>query len=107
MFPIVLAVLPVAMLGCGLREPVPVVVTLRDSLVGEGRVAVFSNQTPNRLTVSLVLENRAKHDRKTGNLDLEPNGTAEIGWLEGWTFESGETIEISHPNYRSKALHVP
>ena len=93
--------------GCGLREPIPVVVTLRDSLVGEGKVAVFSNQSPNRLTVSLVLENSAKRDRTAANLDLDPNGTAEVGWMEGWTFESGETIEVSHPSYATKRLRVP
>ena len=84
-------------------------VTLRDSLVGEGRVAVFSNQTPNRLTIRVVLNNAAVNDRKEGNLDLDPNGTAEIGWLEGWTFVSGETITItiSHRDYRSQTYHVP
>lgn len=93
--------------GCGLGEPMPVAVTLRDSLVGEGRVAVFSNQTPHRLTVRVVLENAALKDRREGNLDLDPNGTAEIGWLEGWKFVSGETITISHPQYRTPTVRVP
>ncbi|HEX6985480.1 MAG TPA: hypothetical protein VF170_08890 [Planctomycetaceae bacterium] len=96
------------MAGCDVaRPPVPVAVTLRDSLVGEGQVAVFSNQTPNRLTVRVVLENAAANDRKEGNLDLDPNGTAEIGWMEGWKFVSGETITISHPGYRSQTFRVP
>jgi hypothetical protein len=101
------ALVAAAAAGCGDREPVPVVVTLRDSLVGEGKVAVFSNQTPNRLTVTVALENAAKQDRRSGNLDLEPNGTAEIGWMEGWRFESGETAEVSHPSYRSHTYRVP
>ena len=97
--------------GCGegglISPPVPVVVSLRDSLVGEGKVAIFSNQSANRLTIEVLMENKRKNERLQRNLDLGPNGTAEIGWMEGWTFESGETITISHPNYRSKTERIP
>lgn len=83
------------------KPPVPVVISMRDSLVGEGRVAIFSNQTPNRLTVSVTVENKQLNQRKSVNIDLEPNGNFEFGWLEGWKFLPGETITVSHPNYSS------
>jgi hypothetical protein len=86
--------------GAG-KPPVPVVISMRDSAVGEGRVAIFSNQTPNRLTVSVTVENKQFNQRKSVNIDLEPNGNFEFGWLEGWKFVPGETITVSHPNYSS------
>lgn len=78
------------------KPAVPVVVSYRPSLIGAGKVAIFSNQTGNRLTITVEFENKKKNQQKNGVLDLEPNGKAEIGWAEGWMFESGETITISH-----------
>ena len=107
----VLGLVAVVAGGCGegglISPPVPVVISLRDSVVGEGKVAIFSNQSANRLTIEVLLENKRKNERLQGSLDLDPNGTAEIGWMEGWKFESGETITVSHPNYRSKTTRIP
>jgi|688.fasta_scaffold151478_2 hypothetical protein len=83
------------------KTPVPVVITLRDSLFGEGMVAIFSNQTPNNLRITVTLENKEKQQTKSGYLDIEPNGKREIGWVEGWKFLNGETITVSHPEYSS------
>lgn len=76
--------------GCGGITPyVPVVVTMRDSLVGEGKVAIFSNQTPNRLTITVTVENKQKKQRQSVNIDLGPNENREFGWLEDWRLVSG------------------
>lgn len=83
------------------KTPVPVVITLRDSIVGEGMVAIFSNQTPNKLRITVTLENKEKQQTKSGYLDIEPNEKREIGWVEGWKFIKGETITVSHPEYSS------
>lgn len=90
-----------------LKPALPVVVSYRPSLVGQGLVAIFSNQSGNRLTLTVTFEDRTGQQRKTGTIDLDPNGRTEIGWLEGWRFEPGETIKISHPNYRPMNLRVP
>lgn len=99
--------------GCGadgprqfLKPTVPVVVSFRGSAWGVGKVAIFSNQSPNRLTISVKFENNKLNQQKTGNIDLDPNGRTEIGWLEGWKFESGETIEISHPDFSSQTVRL-
>ena len=104
----VAAILTFVACGGGVGKPtVPVVVSYRDSVVGIGKVARFSNQSPNRLTITVTFENKAKNQRKSGSLDLAPNAVAEVGWLEGWVLESGETIEVSHPDYSSKTWNVP
>lgn len=69
--------------GCGGITPfIPVVATMGDSLAEEGKVAIFSNQTPNRLTITVTVENKPKNQRQSVNIDLDPNGNREFGWLE-------------------------
>ncbi len=89
------------------KPSLPVVVTYRESLVGEGIVAIFSNQTSNRLTITVEFESRSGTERKRGTIDLDPNGKSEIGWMEGWKFESGESIALAHPNYSPRTVTIP
>lgn len=80
---------------------VPVNLTMRASLVGEGMVAVFNNQTSENIRVFVTLENKEMKQTKNGYLDFGPNAKQEIGWIEGWKFMPGEYITISHPDYSS------
>lgn len=89
------------------KPEVPVVISSRSAVLGNGEVAIFSNQTGNRLTITVKIEDKTGSNRKTGTLDLDPNGKAEIGWMEGWRFKSGDTIEISHPDYSPKTTRFP
>jgi len=88
-----------------LRQSVPVVVSYRGSILGGSAVAILSNQTSNRLTVSVVVKDKAGRDRMV-SVDLDPNGRSELGWLEGFAFAGGETITISHPNYSPKTARM-
>jgi hypothetical protein len=40
-------------------------------------------------------------------LNIPPFGTKEDGWLEGWSYRSGETIDISHADYEPRHVVVP
>lgn len=52
--------------GCGGISPfIPVVATMSDSLAGEGKVAIFSNHTPNRLTITVTVENKQKNQHQS------------------------------------------
>ena len=95
--------------GCGdvSKPEVPVIVTYRESLLGQGLVLQLNNQTNTQLTVTLVVNNEEKNYRKEGAINIPPNGQVEIGWLEGWRFESGETVTISHPNFKSRTWRIP
>jgi hypothetical protein len=95
-------------IDCGAgKSKVPVVVSYRDSLLSDGLVAIFINQTSNRLTISYKFENKALGEVKEGAIDIKPNAKVEIGWLEGWNFVSGDTITVSHHNYRSFTTRIP
>ena len=86
--------------GIGLL-PVPIKVSTRSSLIGEGQVATISNPTGKTLrNVRLVCRNTAVNQKKEYFEETWPPGKSiEIGWLEGWRFEPGETLTISASGY--------
>jgi len=94
--------------GCARDKPnMPVKVVTRDSLVGEGLVAQFHNELPNKLVVKIILEDKNQGNKRSGNLILQGNSMREIGWAEGWKFESGDPIKITHSGYKSIKYYIP
>lgn len=89
-----------------LRPELPVIVNYRAALVGSGTVLQVSNQTANRLTLTLTVT-RGATDKLTRPLDLGPNDRAEIGRLQGWSFQTGDRVVLEHPNYRPLASTTP
>jgi hypothetical protein len=98
--------------GCG--ELPPLQITRRDSLATaffEGKqssVLIFTNLSDEHLSVTL----KAIAKDGTSQLwtfDLLPHEQGkEIGILEtGWAFESGETIKVSIPGYRTRTETIP
>ena len=94
--------------GCTKDKPnMPVKVVTRDSLVGEGLVVQFHNESPNKLVVQIVLQDKNEGNKHSGNLVIQGNSMREIGWVEGWKFESGDTIIITHSDYKSIKYYIP
>ncbi|HBC89249.1 MAG TPA: hypothetical protein DCZ94_20100 [Lentisphaeria bacterium] len=106
---LMVAVVSLILSGCGElnKPPMPVKVTYRSSAVGEGYVAQFQNQTSKYLAVRVVFKNRTLNQTKEGSIDLPPNGSTEIGWMEGWKFVSGESIDLYHEDYSSASYRIP
>jgi hypothetical protein len=88
------------------KPNMPVKVITRQSIVGEGVVAQFHNETAHQLVVHVVLEDSNQSNKKSGELVLQPNGMTEIGWVEGWKFTAGDTIKISHPDYKTITYRI-
>ena len=88
------------------KPDLPVRILQRESLVKEGLVAQFHNESGRRLVVDVVLEDKGNQNRKAGALVLEANGMAELGWAEGWKFDKGDKITISHKDYRISTCHI-
>lgn len=94
--------------GCAKDKPnMPVKVVSRDSLMGESLVAQFHNESPNKIVIHIVLEDKNKANKHSGQLVLEGNSMKEIGWVEGWKFESGDTIKITHSDYKPIKYYIP
>jgi hypothetical protein len=79
---------------------VPVHVAIRKSLLG-GYVAQFTNESDRSLVVYMVFENANTKSKQEGNLKIDAGKTEEVGWLNGWIFERGETVTISHEGYKT------
>ena len=92
--------------GIGLL-PVPINVSTRSSLIGEGQVATISNPTGKTLyNVRLVCRNTAYNQKKVYFEEIWPPGKSiEIGWMEGWRFEPGETLTITASGYALSRWH--
>lgn len=86
------------------EKPVlPVGLTARQSLMGTadgGWVMQFRNQLDKDLQLYIVIKDGSGRRSKDGNLFLAKYETKEIGWMEGWQFRGGESIEIQHPDYK-------
>ena len=74
------------------KPRLPVNVSKRDALFGSGYVAQFTNESQRTLVINLVWESSSLHQRKESNLKIDAGKTEELGWAEGWTFKSGDTI---------------
>lgn len=89
------------------KEPLPVTVGSRDSIVGQGRVLVLSNGCPRYLTVRLVVQNPTLGSNGVFAVDIAGGSVAEFGWREGWRFASGDRVRVEHADYRAAGYAVP
>lgn len=89
------------------KEPIPVTVSFRDSIVGQGRVLVLSNACPRYLTVRLAVQNPTLGSNGVFAVDVPGGSVTEFGWREGWRFASGDRVRLEHADYRSAGHAVP
>jgi hypothetical protein len=102
-----LCALPPAHAGL-FSDDVPVKVEFRKALLDSSLVGQFRNTTTDKyLVVVVTLRNKTTNEVKSGLLKIGPNETNEIGWAQGWSFVSGETIKIEHSDYSSVKVKVP
>jgi hypothetical protein len=89
------------------KNPIPVNVSFRDSLVGQGRVLVLSNGCPRYLTVRLAVQNPTLGSNGVFAVDVAGGSVVEFGWREGWRFASGDQVRVEHADYRTAGYAVP
>jgi len=95
--------------GCNqlLKPPLPVEVAYRKSLVNEGYVAIFQNQSDKYLEIELEALDPTTNIKKVGRFDLDAYSKMEVGWLQGWKFRSGDIIKIYNAGYRPYICKLP
>ena len=87
-------------LGGGTQPPVSA--SVRDSVLGLGRVLRLSVQGEKPLrNVRVEAANTAKNDRASYRFEvINPGGTEELGWREwGWSIDPNETVSVSADGY--------
>ncbi|MBC2595955.1 hypothetical protein H5P28_16945 [Ruficoccus amylovorans] len=101
----------ICLLGCSeqpKKPELPVHVSFRQSVLGKGKVVIFSNTSNKLLSPVVYVENRTLRERYEFYFIIEPHRTVEIGVLEvPWDFLPGEYMKISHDGYSNKYLKVP
>lgn len=85
----------------------PVTLSFRESSVGLGYVIRLTNASDRYMTVRARFFNPTLRAGRETTISLRPGLTTEFGWLEGWEFVSGESIEVAHHGFRTKAWTLP
>jgi len=86
---------------------VPVRVAFRAAFMGQGFVATVRNITDGPLNVIAELREPGSEATRSVSLALDPNGTTEIGYAQGWTITSGQSINVAASGYRSVTAFAP
>lgn len=90
-----------------LKPPLPVNVSFRQALTGDGLVAAFHNESKSFLSLKIELKNPTFNKSVTTRIDLSPDETKEIGYLEGWSFASGDEVNILNESYEKLRIVSP
>ncbi len=98
--------LAIVVLVTGCRPAVPVVLSHRPAVMGEGLVAKFSNQTSSQITVSIRVKRPDSDEYFERTVNVPADGSTELGWAEGWDFELGDKITLTHPKYATAVWYL-
>lgn len=98
--------LAIVVLATGCRPAVPVILSHRPAVMGEGLVAKFSNQTSSQITVLVRVKRPDGDEYFERSVNVPANGSAELGWAEGWDFELGDKITLTHPKYAAAVWYL-
>jgi len=89
------------------RPVLPVRVTFRLAWMGQGLVASIRNVTAQPLNVIAELRDADTDVVRNVSLALDANGTTEIGYAQGWTITSGQSVTVASSGYRSVTAFAP
>ena len=89
------------------RPVIPVRVTFRLAFMGQGLVASIRNVADRPLNVIADLRDAGSEPSREISLALEPNKATEIGYAQGWTITSGQSITVSSSGFRSVTAFAP
>jgi hypothetical protein len=85
----------------------PVEVAFRPAPSGSGLIAVFKNNSPEALPISVALINPLTSRRRESNFTIEANGLQSIGESQGWAFAPGQRVQVTNPQFGTAEYTVP
>lgn len=89
------------------KPELPVEVSFRKSFWGRGLIAKFRNQSAHSLTLILVVRNPTLSKVNRFQLRIEPQGTEEFSYSDGWEFASGDELAVYHNDFKGLKVVVP
>jgi hypothetical protein len=84
----------------------PLKVTYRKAVMGEGYVIQFHNISEDLLPIRVTFENPPTKTSKEFRLNIPAFKTKEFGHLEGWTALLGDKITVENANYKTQHLEL-
>lgn len=81
------------------KPAIPINVTLRKALAGQGAVAQFHNQADKIIPFTVEITRAGVQPFKRA-LVCDPGKAVEIGHMEGFALAPGDVVEISADGYR-------
>ena len=90
-----------------MRPDMPVEVTYREALMGPGLVILVTNNSDRLLSVIAMFHNPSMNQEKSFRLDLTPGMVKEIGHQEVWAFASGDTVQLTHVEFKPIFMKLP
>jgi hypothetical protein len=88
------------------KPELPISVSFRPAILGQGLVAQFRNNSGAALEVELTLNRPATNTYQREVLEL-PAGLTEIGPLQNWTFVPGQQVKLANVSFRPLEFTVP
>jgi hypothetical protein len=91
------------------RPEIPVRVTFRLAWMGQGLVATIRNVSEQPLNVIAELRQSGVNANTVRNVSLALDGKAstEVGYAQGWTITSGQSLTVAASGYRSVTAFAP
>jgi len=86
-------------------EILPVIATSRKSL-GSGYILSIRNECSEELHLALAMDNAESRRRKTVDIVLDAQHTAEFGHFDDWKLSAGDTVEISHLGFTPVTMRL-
>lgn len=94
------ALLPLALTACAMKPPI--LVAVRESLVGQGLVIAVTNTSDEFLhEVTVEIESPSGEIRKYYQATLDPHDSVNVGWLklDGWPIPQDSKVKVSCKGY--------
>lgn len=89
------------------KPDMPVRVGYRSAITGPGLVLKVENTSDRHLSIRATLKNPSLGNTQNFRLDVPPRGEVEAGYREGWTLASGDTITLTHNDYKPWDGSIP
>jgi hypothetical protein len=89
------------------RPEIPVRVTFRLAWMGQGLVATIRNVSDQQLNVIAELRESGTNTVRNVSLALDSKSSTEIGYAQGWTITSGQSLTVAASGYRSVTAFAP
>jgi septal ring factor EnvC (AmiA/AmiB activator) len=85
----------------------PVSVTFRSSVLGHGKVAIFSNRSKADMAIVVGIVDAATHGQHAYRLNVNAGRVTQFGANEGYAFEPGDRMLLTHDGFKPLMASVP